>query len=144
MRQYRLARNLFRDLRQQLLTSLEKRLDNANVDAATRAAVIQKFNEKLIANGTIEPYLPLGRDGDYWLYFTARDPNTGVLEYYAESFKSGTQRQRAKAKLEPALVQDLMNSKSGRDAIEAEKQFAAQRGDEAVANMSDEEFWYLR
>jgi hypothetical protein len=139
MRQYRLARNLFRDLRQKLLTSLEKRLDNANVDAATRAAVIQKFNQKLIANGTIEPYFPLGRDGDYWLYFTARDPNTGVLEYYAESFKSDTQRQRAKAKLEPALVQDLMNSKSGRDAIEAEKQFAAQRGDEAVANMSDED-----
>lgn len=139
MRQYRLARNLFRDLRQKLISSLEKRLDDAGVDAATRAATMQKFNQKLAELGTIEPYFPLGRDGDYWLYFTAPDPNTGKLEYYAESFKSDTQRQRAKAKLEPELLQNFLNSESGRDAIEAEKQFAAQRGDEAVASMSDED-----
>ena len=139
MRQYRLARNLFRDLRQKLISSLEKRLDDADVDAATRAATMQKFNQKLAELGTIEPYFPLGRDGDYWLYFTAPDPNTGRLEYYAESFKSDTQRQRAKAKLEPELLQNFLNSESGRAAIDGEKQFAAQRGDEAVANMSDEQ-----
>jgi hypothetical protein len=139
MRQYRLARNLFRDLRQKLISSLEKRLDDAGVDAATRAATMQKFNQKLAELGTIEPYFPLGRDGDYWLYFTAPDPNTGRLEYYAESFKSDTQRQRAKAKLEPELLQNFLNSESGRAAIDGEKQFAAQRGDEAVASMSDEQ-----
>jgi hypothetical protein len=139
MRQYRLARNLFRDLRQKLISSLEKRLDDAGVDAVTRAETMQKFNQKLAELGTIEPYFPLGRDGDYWLYFTAPDPNTGKLEYYAESFKSDTQRQRAKAKLEPELLQNFLNSESGRAAIDGEKQFAAQRGDEAVSSMSDEQ-----
>ena len=139
MRQYRLARNLFRDLRQKLISSLEKRLDDAGVDAATRAATMQKFNQKLAELGTIEPYFPLGRDGDYWLYFTAPDPNTGKLEYYAESFKSDTQRQRAKTKLEPELLKNFLNSEAGRAAIDGEKQFAAQRGDEAVSSMSDEQ-----
>jgi hypothetical protein len=84
MRQYRLARNLFRAKKDELRRALGARLDDAGVDAATRDEVLNSFFQRLAEQGSIDPYFPLNRRGDFWIQFEAVDPNTGRIEYYAE------------------------------------------------------------
>jgi len=48
--------------------------------------------DKIFEKNRIEPYFPLTREGDYWLSFTGKDPNTGTDETVYMAFKSGRER----------------------------------------------------
>lgn len=124
MRQYRLARNLFRAKKDELRRALGARLDDAGVDAATRDEVLNSFFQRLAEQGSIDPYFPLNRRGDFWIQFEAVDPNTGRIEYYAEAYESDAQRARAYKKLMPELIQNYVNSEGGQAKISATKGMA--------------------
>jgi hypothetical protein len=95
VRIYATMRNLFRGLRNDIKKAVDERLSIAIPDGAIRAKVMKSFYDKLTSKGTIEPYTPLEREGDLWLYYNAIDPFRGTLERYSEAFTTPAARARA-------------------------------------------------
>ena len=103
VRIYATMRNLFRGLRNDIRNAVDERLTIAIPDGAVRARVMKSFYDKLTSKGTIEPYTPLEREGDLWIYYNGVDPVTGNLERYAESFTTPAERARAWAETQEAV-----------------------------------------
>ena len=118
-RQYRQTRNFFRKMRTDLQNAVASRLSQAGVPEDVQNRILNDFYAKLTQQGAIEPYFPLTRKGDNWLFFTAVDPNTGALEYYAESFESEQQRNRAWSELRSEIVDGIMNSPAGQTRMQS-------------------------
>jgi hypothetical protein len=98
--EYRRMRNVFRTLRKDLEGALDARLDASIPDAQVRARVKTDLYSQLTKAGTLEPYFPIGRKGDYWLSYNALDPRSGRLEFFVEAFESRSERDRARAELQ--------------------------------------------
>jgi len=107
VRIYATMRNLFRGLRNDIRNAVDERLTIAIPDGAVRARVMKSFYDKLTSKGTIEPYTPLEREGDLWLYYNAIDPLTGNLERYAESFTTPAARARAWSEIQGKVRDDI-------------------------------------
>jgi len=103
VRIYATMRNLFRGLRNDIRNAVDERLTIAIPDGAVRARVMKSFYDKLTSKGTIEPYTPLEREGDLWIYYNGVDPVTGNLERYAESFTTPAARARAWSETQEAV-----------------------------------------
>ena len=63
-------------------------------------AAVKRIRKKLavylaLERGTITPFMPMIRDGDYRLGYFAVDPRTGQPMYFTEYFKTTKQRKRA-------------------------------------------------
>ena len=123
-KQYRQIRNFFRKMRVDLQNALANRLSQAGVPEAVQNRILNDFYTKLTRRGAIEPYFPLTRKGDNWLFFSAVDPNTGAIEYYAESFESEAQRNRAWSEMRGDIIRDMMESEQGQQRMESLRQDA--------------------
>jgi len=64
--------------------------DTKELSAESRDKLKKQVYARLFETGTIEPYFPLTRSGDYWLSYTAADG-----EFYVEAFQSRNARERA-------------------------------------------------
>jgi hypothetical protein len=70
------------------------KIDETITDEEARKKLKNEVYARLFETGTIEPYFPLTRSGDYWLSYTAADG-----EYYVEAFETLAERDRAMADL---------------------------------------------
>jgi hypothetical protein len=64
--------------------------DTKELSDESRDRLKKQVYARLFETGTIEPYFPLTRSGDYWLSYTAADG-----EFYVEAFQSRNARERA-------------------------------------------------
>jgi hypothetical protein len=133
MKQYRQVRNFFRVIRDELRAAMEKRLTDAGIDDATKKEILDSYYSRLTAKEAIEPYFPLTRKGNYWVKFKAIDPNTQKIEFFAESFESEAEANRALKNLLPELVQGFLNSAEGKQQIDVEKRISD------VSTLTDEQ-----
>ena len=134
-KQYRQTRNFFRKMRVDLQNAVANRLSQAGVPEAVQNRILRDFYSKLTQRGAIEPYFPLTRKGDNWLFFSAVDPNTGVIEYYAEAFETEAQRNRAWSEMRGDIIRDMMQSEQGQQRMQSLRQDASVN----TEGMSDEQ-----
>ena len=97
--EYRRLRNVFRTQREDLMKALDARLAASIPDADVRDRIRKDLYSQLTKAGTIEPYFPLGRKGDFWMSYNAYDPRSGRVEFFVEAFESRAERDRAKQEL---------------------------------------------
>ena len=69
--------------------------DMKELSDESRDKLKKQVYSRLFESGTIEPYFPLTRSGDYWLSYTASDG-----EFYVEAFQTRNARERAMKDLE--------------------------------------------
>jgi hypothetical protein len=69
--------------------------DMKELSDESRSKLKKQVYARLFETGTIEPYFPLTRSGDYWLSYDAADG-----EFYVEAFQSRNARERAMKDLE--------------------------------------------
>ena len=117
-KQYRQTRNLFRSMRSELQDAIRSRLSQVGIPESVQNNMLRDFYARLSSRGTIEPYFPLTREGNIWLFFTGVDPVTKNLEYYAESFESEAQRNRAWSEIKGEVIGNMLNSEKGQERIE--------------------------
>jgi hypothetical protein len=97
------AKQLYVDMRngygamyQEILDSIEDRINTFVTDPATKAKIKQDILDKLAKRGQIDPYFALTRKGKYWLSYNLSTTKNGetTLEPYVEAYE--TQRERNK------------------------------------------------
>lgn len=102
------AVNYFKKLRNDALESAEMTLAALFPgDKATKDIIWKSFNARLLAKGTVEPYLPLFREGDYVLTFNAFNPDTGTVEVYSHRFTSERERAAYREEVMPLIMESL-------------------------------------
>lgn len=69
---------------------------------ARQEQVYGEIYKKIFSDNVLVPYQPLQRNGNFWLSYEARDPETGELALYKESFE--TRQERAAAIDELAAI----------------------------------------
>jgi hypothetical protein len=62
---------------------------------ARQEQVYGEIYKKIFSDNVIVPYQPLQRKGNFWLSYEARDPETGELALYKESFETRQERSAA-------------------------------------------------
>lgn len=98
---YTLMRKLYSKQYKRLREALEGKIDfilseNPELAAEVKRSIYTKFFDM----NKIEPYFPLARKGDYWLEYSAFDPETGTTEPVRETYESPRARERAARELE--------------------------------------------
>lgn len=98
---YTLMRTLYSKQYKRLREALEGKIDfilseNPELAAEVKRSIYTKFFDM----NKIEPYFPLARKGDYWLEYSAFDPETGTTEPVRETYESPRARERAARELE--------------------------------------------
>ena len=94
---YAQIRDAYAEMYQEILDSIEDRINTFNVSKDTKAKLKQDILEKLAAKGRIDPYFALTRKGKYWLSYnlkTKRADGQVTLEPYIEAYT--TERERTK------------------------------------------------
>ena len=104
---YNNMRELYRKQYERLREALAGKIDfilqaNPELAAEVKASIYTKFFDM----NRIEPYFPLARKGDYWLEYSAFDPETNTTEQVRETYESPNARTRAAKELEsmPGVV----------------------------------------
>ena len=92
---YNTLRDSYATVYKQLLDTLNERLDKIQ-DEKIKLSLKDKLLTQLLEKETIEPYFPLYRKGNHWLFYKAVDPLSGRVETYKEAFDSSTARNKAK------------------------------------------------
>ena len=101
---YAQIRDAYAEMYQEILDSIEDRINTFNVSKDTKSKIKQDILEKLAAKGRIDPYFALTRKGKYWLSYnlkTKRADGQVTLEPYIEAYT--TERERTK---QAALVRN--------------------------------------
>ena len=98
---YNNMRQLYRKQYERLREALSGKIDfilssNPELAAEVKKSIYTKFFDM----NRIEPYFPLARKGDYWLEYSAFDPETGTTEPVKEAYESPRARDRAAKELE--------------------------------------------
>jgi len=91
-------RDSYRKVYDDLIETLETRLNNIEMEEGARRTIKDKLLQQLTKD-SIEPYFPLYRKGTHWLTYRSVDPRTGNKEFYKELFESEAQRSKARAML---------------------------------------------
>ena len=104
---YNNMRQMYRMQYERLRKALEGKIDfilSANPELA--AEVKKSIYTKFFDLNRIEPYFPLARTGDFWLEYSAFNPETGTTEPVKETYDSPNARKRAARELEnmPGIV----------------------------------------
>jgi hypothetical protein len=104
---YNNMRQMYRAQYERLRKALEGKIDfilSANPELA--AEVKKSIYTKFFDLNRIEPYFPLARTGDFWLEYSAFNPETGTTEPVKETYESPNARKRAARELEnmPGVV----------------------------------------
>ena len=97
---YNNMRQLYRKQYERLRAALEGKIDfilssNPELAAEVKKSIYTKFFDM----NRIEPYFPLARKGDFWLEYSAFDPETGTTEPVKEAYESPNARDRAAKEL---------------------------------------------
>lgn len=98
---YNNMRQLYRKQYERLREALSGKIDfilssNPELAAEVKKSIYTKFFDM----NRIEPYFPLARKGDYWLEYSAFDPETNTTEPVKEAYESPRARDRAAKELE--------------------------------------------
>jgi len=98
---YNNMRQLYRKQYERLREALAGKIDfilsgNPELAAEIKKSVYTKF----FSMNEIEPYFPLAREGDFWLEYSAFDPETNTTEPVRETYDSPNARARAIKELE--------------------------------------------
>jgi hypothetical protein len=93
---YKDMRNGYKAMYDEILASIEDRINTFVTDPATKAKIKKDILEKLAKRGEIDPYFALTRKGKYWLSYNLTTTRNGetTLEPYIEAYE--TQRERSK------------------------------------------------
>jgi hypothetical protein len=104
---YNNMRQLYRKQYERLREALSGKIDfilsgNPELAAEVKKSIYTKFFNM----NEIDPYFPLARSGDYWLEYSAFDPETNTTEPVRETYESPNARARAAKELEsmPGVV----------------------------------------
>ena len=100
---YRQLKNTYAELLEDLKAAFGKRVTDAMGNTKQSETLKNELFEKLFKN-KLEPYFPLGRDGDYLLKFTLRLAD-GSPEVVVESFDTSKAMERFAKRLEGATVE---------------------------------------
>jgi hypothetical protein len=91
---------VFENLRKEAVAVLYERVHSSIGDRTKAKTVADQLYERVFAKKMIDPYAPLQREGKYWLQYDARDPRTGEVTLYKESFTSQSEREKAMGELQ--------------------------------------------
>ena len=98
---YNNMRQLYRKQYERLREALSGKVDFIlSSNPALAAEVKKSIYTKFFDMNRLEPYFPLARKGDYWLEYSAFDPETGTTEPVKEAYESPRARDRAAKELE--------------------------------------------
>jgi len=101
---YAQIRDAYAEMYQEILDSIEDRIDTFEISKDSKSKIKQDILEKLSKQGKIDPYFALTRKGKYWLSYnlkTKRSDGQVTLEPYIEAYT--TERERTK---QSALVRN--------------------------------------
>jgi hypothetical protein len=88
---YVTMRDGYKQMYEEVKKSITTRIDETDLDPATKKSVKDSVLAKLAEKGMIEPYFGLGREGQYWLAADYKD-KSGQQQYTVEAFKSDYER----------------------------------------------------
>jgi len=88
---YVTMRGGYKQMYEEVKKAITTRIDETDLDAATKKSVKDSVLAKLADKGMIEPYFGLGREGQYWLAADYKD-KSGQQQYTVEAFKSDYER----------------------------------------------------
>jgi hypothetical protein len=88
---YVTMRDGYKQMYEEVKKSITTRIDETDLDPATKKSVKESVLAKLAEKGMIEPYFGLGREGQYWLAADYKD-KAGQQQYTVEAFKSDYER----------------------------------------------------
>jgi hypothetical protein len=88
---YVTMRGGYKQMYEEIKKAISTRIDDTDLDAATKKSVKDSVLLKLAEQGMIEPYFGLGREGSYWLAADYKD-KSGQQQTTVEAFKSDYER----------------------------------------------------
>lgn len=95
---YVTMRDGYKQMYEEIKKSISARIDDTDLDAATKKSVKESVLTKLAEKGMIEPYFALGREGQYWLASEYVD-KVGQKQFTVEAFKSDYERKTRQEQL---------------------------------------------
>ena len=95
---YTKLRDFYADVNDKIITAEEANIDRMEIDPEIKTSVKHTMLLRRILTGSIKPYFPLTRGGEFWVEFTYRDDD-GQLVYGTGSFNSALERGKAIEKL---------------------------------------------
>ena len=87
------TRDAYGAMYQEILRSIEDRINTFVVDPQTKEKIRVDILEKLAKRGEIDPYFALTRKGKYWLSYNLVD-KSGQMETYIEAYEKERERDR--------------------------------------------------
>ena len=95
---YTKLRDFYADINDKIIAAEEANIDRMDIDPEIKTSVKHTMLLRRIMTGSIKPYFPLTRGGEFWVEFTYRDDD-GQLVYGTGSFNSALERGKAIEKL---------------------------------------------
>ena len=95
---YTKLRDFYADVNDKIIAAEEANIDRMEIDPEIKTSVKHTMLLRRILTGSIKPYFPLTRGGEFWVEFTYRDDD-GQLVYGTGSFNSALERGKAIEKL---------------------------------------------
>ena len=96
---YSTMRDAYKQMFEELKDAIRSRINETNLDDATKEKVKREIMDKLSKKGLIEPYFALGREGSYWLGYNFINKN-GEADRAQEAFKTDYERKLRMQELE--------------------------------------------
>jgi hypothetical protein len=109
---YRDMRDMYKNMNQQILDSIDNKLDGLGLEEVVKETVRERAFKKILNAGTIDPYFKLDREGDYWVEFDYKTPE-GTTEYGVSAHTTPGERNIAIRRLEenPNVVRGSIKPK---------------------------------
>jgi len=100
-RTYNEMRDAYKKLYDKIGEILKSKINEEFGGDATTSRAVNDALRKIMENaGTLAPYFPLTRSGDYWISYNAFNPRTNTTELYVEAFETPIDRRDAVKALE--------------------------------------------
>ena len=87
-------RDFYATENERLWTALNGDISEFNIDPDIASKIKQSAYITIFGPGSVDPYIPLSRQGDYWLEFAAFNPVTQSTESAKMTFESSRERER--------------------------------------------------
>jgi hypothetical protein len=103
-------RDGYAEMYQEILNSIEDRINTFEIGDDAKSKIKQDILEKLAKQGKIDPYFALTRKGKYWLSYnlkTKRSDGQVTLEPYIEAFTTERERKKQAALIEKEGATDI-------------------------------------
>ena len=109
---YRGIRDMYKKMNEEILESIDAKLDDLNLESAVKETVKEKAFRKILNSGVIDPYFKLDRTGDYWIEFEYKTPD-GRTDYGVSAHVTPGARKIARRNLEnnPNVDSDSIREK---------------------------------